>query len=66
VAMGRWDAGQHNTEARGGARLVEESRFDFEKTRSTNPGISRNVTRGAGRKKAGRDKTVEATHWEIN
>jgi hypothetical protein len=31
VAMGHWDAGEYNNEACGGARLVEESRFGFEK-----------------------------------
>ncbi len=43
MAMGRWDAGQHNTEARGGARLVEKSRSRFEKIRSKNTSISRNA-----------------------
>jgi len=60
VAMGCWDAGEHNTEPRGGARLVEESRFSFEKSRSTNSGISRNATHSDRQRRAGEDGTVEA------
>jgi hypothetical protein len=64
VAMGCWDAGEHNTEPRGGARLVEESRFSFEKSRSTNSGISRNATHSDRQRRAGEDGTVEAKRWE--
>jgi hypothetical protein len=51
VAMGHWDAGEYNNEACGGARLVEESRFGFEKLdlqTQASPGMRRAALDGGG------------------
>jgi hypothetical protein len=60
----RWVAGEDSGVAHGGARLVEYRRSSFERTRFTNPNISKNVTRSVARRGAGRDETVEATCWK--
>lgn len=64
VAMGHWDASEHNTKARGVARLVEKSRSRFKKIRSKNTSISRNATCGSRRMRAGGDGMVKAKCWE--
>lgn len=63
VAMGHWDADEHSSVAHGGAELIEESKFDFEKTRSINHNISKNAMRDAERKTSTYE-TMEAERLE--